>query len=167
MNTIKDIKVTATYNKAENSKIDALLTEFEISKKIADTTEETLKPVITACGEEKLRCIVEQLKPLQVAFKRFTDVYGWQERLYVTFAVDIFSRNCVEIKPDDICCDGMPLLTTTPHSCWFETDGWVTKWSNKHLETLEKDFEAMVESAIGRQQKRVAKVQENLAAIQK
>lgn len=61
---IRNIKVTATYEEGEPSKFDALWKEYEIAKKIADTTKEVVCPLIEAAGEKKLEMIYEQLEPI-------------------------------------------------------------------------------------------------------
>lgn len=71
---MNEIKVVVTYEKPNTNKFDALLTEYEAAKKMADETVEYYKPLADVAEEVKFDAIMEQLETIKEYAKKISAI---------------------------------------------------------------------------------------------
>lgn len=172
---IKNIKVTATYEEDEPSKFDALWKEYEIAKKIANTTKETLHPLIEAAGEKKLEMIYEQLEPITKYVIDLANTHKKykEELITVCTYANGGQRYSATVKArlndrtgewdTDIYLDG----SWQKQNSWFSENGIVTKWNQYGLyEKLKKECERRLQEAIEEIRKETNTIKNTFANMQ-
>jgi hypothetical protein len=73
---MNNIKVTVTYEKPTTSKFDALIAEYEASKKYADETVSYYTPLAEVAEEAKFDAIMVQLETIKEYAKRISEIKG-------------------------------------------------------------------------------------------
>lgn len=150
---ITNIKVTASYEyDNSHSKFDALLTQYNIAKKIADETKAIKQPLINAMGEKKLELIMEQLETI----KKYASTLSMlqNDACVAVRAIGKGGAHCVKITHSNKWGDKFTIYLDgyeNPIPSWFEEHGIVTRWNELNLyESLKQDCERQLERLIQR-----------------
>ena len=176
---IKNIKVTATYEEDEPSKFDALWKEYEIAKQIADTTEDTVRPLIEAAGEKKLELIYEQLEPIVHHVIDLANLHELDDLKKQSVCAVVYGdnagkdRHSVEIhvsfntKTGEwdtiIYFDG----DKNKRNHWFGENGIITNWNSLKLyEKIKEGCEKELIERIGYLKKKTERIKNTFANMQ-
>lgn len=164
METIRNIKVTATYEtETKPSKFDALFAQYRVAKAIADETESTKQPLIDAMGKAKLEVIYKQLDTIVQRFDIISQCTGHQESatvfsFYNNTEYKVTVKRWHKNNKTTIYLDG----DESTREWWFNEDGIVTLWNSLGLyEKLEQVCEQQLKYMIESQNKRAQKINNN------
>ena len=177
---MNNIKVTVDYELPTTDKFDALLEQYLQAKSIAETTKETMTPLIQMGGKarydaicEQLQVIVGQLKKIALVSESHssqsaTGYYHLRGESYRMCVVYYPSRDKVEITYREKFG-----YTSRDFLNWeynqndlLDLDGLVTCWNNfTIIEDMQKQCNYTIQNMITEQQKKAKKIASTLNKI--
>ena len=167
------IKITVEYEKPEMSKLDALMEQYVIAEKIADTTIADIKPVIEECGRAKYKAICEQLELIGKKLRQFCLMGKRINTPYIEVWYEEYTRFKIkyDYEKDELRYlynvgtfnDGASFMWEANYKHLTDTNGLVTKWNNYDIiNKLNKDLERLIERSIESQLSRANGVKKHL-----
>ena len=172
------IKVTVEYTTSEMSKIDALMEQYAIAEKIADTTIAEIKPVIEECGRAKYKAICEQLESVGKKLRQFCLMGKRVTTPYIEVWYEEYTRFKIKYNYEHdkleylfnvgTFNDGASFMWEANYKHLTDTNGLVTKWNNYDIiNKLNKNLEHLIERSIESQLSHANSVKKHLESMLK
>jgi hypothetical protein len=169
MGSFINVEVTIKNEEKGISKFDALVSEFNKAKAIADNTQSTYGVAIKEIGDKKLLAIKEQLQTVEECVKKLSQLTGNVERIEVYS--HLVNGKAEQIRGGNLADwyliidskNGTYINGFQEHipAWFFEENGVVTNWNKSRLyDFAQEACEKKLEQYIKRQLEKDEKIRE-------
>ena len=156
---IKNIKVTATYEENDAlKKLDALMEQYNMAKRVAETQKEELAPLILAMGDKKFELIKEQIQVIKKYAEQIVKITKHDFTLRAegkTYNYNTANLYCYFNGGMDSIFDftlnGYTYTADMKPDNWYSEKGIITCWNEEKIyEQLINSCEKILENEIRR-----------------